>query len=71
MKTRPVAEGLFHADTQTVGLTDRHNHANLLEHFQIFDTFISRLTSVLAFATIFYTITKNKRHKTQRRYYSA
>jgi len=28
MESRPVAEELPHADTQTDGLTDRHNNAN-------------------------------------------
>ena len=36
---------------------------NLIVHFQTFETFISRLKSVLAFAIIFYTISKNKHHK--------
>jgi hypothetical protein len=41
---------------------------NLTLHFQTFETTISRLTSVLAFAIIFDTISKNKRHKTHLRY---
>jgi hypothetical protein len=44
---------------------------NLIVHFQTFEIFISRLTSALAFAIIFESISKNKRHKTQLRYYSA
>ena len=44
---------------------------NLLVHFQTFQTFISRLTSVLAFAIIFVTISKNETHKTHLRYHSA
>ena len=38
--------------------------------FQTFQTSISRLTPVLAFAIIFDTISKNKPHKTHLRYYS-
>ena len=44
---------------------------NLTGHFQTFETLISRLTSVLAFAVIFDTISKTKRHKTHLHYYSA
>ena len=44
---------------------------NLTVHFQTFQTFISRLTSVLEFAIIFDTISKNKHNKTHLRYYSA
>ena len=44
---------------------------NLTEHFKTFHTFISRLTSVLAFAIIFDTISRNIRHKTHLRYYFA
>jgi len=43
----------------------------LLVHFQTFETFISRLTSVLTFAIIFDTMSKNNLHKTHFRYHSA
>jgi len=36
---------------------------NFIVHFQTFETFISRLTSVLVFVIIFDTISKNKHHK--------
>jgi 3'-phosphoadenosine 5'-phosphosulfate sulfotransferase (PAPS reductase)/FAD synthetase len=44
---------------------------NFVVHFQTFHTFISRLTSVLAFAIVFVTISKNESHKTHLRYHSA
>ena len=43
---------------------------NLMVYFQTVETFISHLTSVLAFSIIFDTISKNKRHKTHLRYYT-
>ena len=44
---------------------------NLIVHFQTFETFISRLTSVFVFAIIFDALSKNKLHKTHLRCYSA
>jgi hypothetical protein len=44
---------------------------NLIVYFQVFETSISRLTSVLPFTIIFDTIPKNKPHKTHLRYHSA
>jgi hypothetical protein len=44
---------------------------NLTVHFEAFQTFISRLTSVLPFTIIFDTIPNNKPQKTHLRYHSA
>ena len=44
---------------------------NWTVNFQIFETSISRPTSVLVFAIIFDTTSKTKRHKTHLRYHSA